>query len=110
MSSRTSENGKLQVRVRREIDHGCLIERRERSHQSVGGLLHRFRVAQDAGAGVDHHGDAGGLRGGVEVGDFLLGAIVENAEICGVQAGDGFAFGGGDAAGDGNHLRDHLNR
>ena len=99
---------KLQVRVCGKVDHRGLIERRERVDQGIGGTFHFIGVPQDARARVDHHGNAGGLARGVKVRDRLRDAIVEDAEVGAFEPGHGFAFQGGNAAGDRNHLRDDL--
>ena len=61
----------------RELDDCDFIPRRESIGKPARGILHRARLRQDAGAGINHHRDACWIVSGVEVGDALLDAVLE---------------------------------
>ena len=84
-----------EIGVRGKIDDGDLIGGREAVHERASGGFHFVTLRQDAGAGVDNQSDGGGLRGGVEISDGLLDAVIEDAKVLARQASESGAAGVG---------------
>ena len=87
------------MRLGGKRNDGDLIRGRQIFSKRVRGAAHFRKFAINAGARIDHQGDAGRSSGRIERRDFLRGAVLEEAKIVLRQAAHLRAVRRGDRAG-----------